>query len=139
MKKFTNVSYLINEPIYNAAKGRPRLLRIEFSPDYTKVDFGYQTTSYYVKGGWVRISKETFIRIKSTGEKLTLTRADNIPIAPTHHNFNTSKDWLYFSLYFPPIEFKSGKLDLIEADPGDPTDFNYYDITIDAKKGIELK
>ena len=139
MKKSTNVSYLINEPKYNAGKGRPQLLRIEFSSEFTKVDFGYQTTSYYVKGGWVRISKDTFIRIKATGEKFTLTGAENIPIAPVHHNFNTSKDWLYFSLYFPAIEFKNGKIDLIEDEPGDETDFNYYDILIDAKKGIELK
>lgn len=139
MKKSTSTSYLVNEPKYNAGKGRPQLLRMEFSSEFTKVDFGYQTTSHYVRGGWVRISKETFIRIKATGEKFTLTSADNIPIAPVHHNFNTSKDWLYFSLYFPAIEFKSGKLDLIEDEPGDATDFNYYDIVIDAKKGIELK
>jgi hypothetical protein len=139
MKKSTNASFLVNEPKYKAGKGRPQLLRIEFSPEFTKVDFGYQTTSYYIKGGWVRISKDTFIRLKSTGEKYTLTRADNIPIAPVHHHFNTSKDWLYFSLYFPAIDFKSGKIDLIEAEPGDPTDFNYFDIEIDTKKGMELR
>ena len=138
MKKSTSASYLINEPKYDADKGRPQLLRIEFASEYTKFDFGYQTTGYYTKGGWVRIHKDTFIRIKSTGEKFTLIRADNIPIAPIHHNFNTSKDWLYFSLYFPPIELKSGKIDLIEAEPGKETDFNYFDIIIDTKKSIEL-
>ena len=139
MKKYTNSSFLVNEPKYSAGKGRPQLLRIEFSPEFTKVDFGYQTTSYYIKGGWVRISKDTFIRLKSTGEKFTLIRTDNIPIAPVHHHFNTSKDWLYFSLYFPAMAFKSGKIDLIEAEPGESTNFNYFDIVIDTKKGIELR
>ena len=139
MKKSSNTSFLINEPKYTAGKGMPQLLRIEFSPEFTKVDFGYQTTDLYIKGGWVRISKDTFIQLKSTGEKLTMTSADNIPIAPAHFHFNTSKDWLYFSLYFPSIEFKNGKLDLIEAVPGEPTDFNYFDIVIDTKKGIELR
>lgn len=138
MRKSTKYSYLINEPAYKAAKGRPQLLRIEFNDAFTKVDFGYQATSYYVKGGWVRIHKNTFIKVKATGKKYTLTRAENIPITPSQHNFNTAKDWLYFSLFFPAIELKTGKLDLIEAEQGDDTDFNYYDIVIDEKKAIQL-
>lgn len=139
MKKIFKNRFLVNEPKYNSQKGRPKLLRIEFAPDYTKVDFGYQTSDHYLKGGWVRISKDTFIRNKATGEKYALVRAENIPIAPTLHNFNTVKDWLYFSLYFPKIEIKSGKIDLIESEPGKPTDFNYFDINIDEKRGIELR
>lgn len=138
MKKSTSANYLINEPKYNAEKGRPQLLRIEFASEFTKFDFGYQTTRYYTKGGWVRIAKDTFVRIQSSGEKFTLIRADNIPLAPIHHNFKTTKDWLYFSLYFPAIELKTGKIDLIEVDPGEKTDFNYLDIIIDTKKSIEL-
>lgn len=138
MKKSTKTSYLINEPKYNSIEGIPQLLRIEFNPDYTKFDFGYQATDYYIKGGWVRIHKNTFIINNSTGEKFILTRTDNIPITPIHHNFNTSKDWLYFSLYFPVIDFKNMKIDLIESDPSVKTNFIYYDITIDTKKSIEL-
>lgn len=138
MKKYTNANHLINEPKYSADAGRPQLLRIEFSTEHTKFDFGYQATSYYTKGGWVRIHKNTFIRIKATGEKFTLIRAANIPITPIHHNFKTTKDWLYFSLYFPAIELKNGKIDLIEADPRAKNNFNYFDIIIDTKKSIEL-
>lgn len=138
MKKDSDISFLINEPKYNAGKGRPKLLRIEFTKEFTKVDFGYQTTDHYIKGGWVDISKDTFIRIKASGEKLTLVNAENIPISPTKHHFKTTKDWLYYSLYFPAMELKSGKIDLIEADPGESTDFNYKDIVIDKKKAIQL-
>ena len=139
MKKSTSKKNIINEPRYKASKRRPQLLRIEYAPDYTKVDFGYQATDHYIRGGWVRLAKNTFIRIQTTGEKHMLVRADNIPLAPVHHNFQTTKDWLYYSLYFGPIELQSGKLDLIEAEPGAPTDSNYYDIEIDANKRIELR
>ena len=138
MKKNTKAKYLVNEPKYEAGAGRPQLLRIEFSPEYTKADFGYQTTDYYVRGGWVRISKRTFLRVHSTGEKFTLLRAENIPIAPSHHHFNTSKDWLFFSLYFPPVPIKNGNIDIIEAEPGDDTDFNYFNIILDTRRSIEL-
>jgi hypothetical protein len=138
MKKDSDTGFLINEPKYKAGEGRPKLLRIEFTKEFTKVDFGFQTTDFYDSGGWVKISKDTFIRIKSSGEKLTLINAENIPISPNKHHFKTTKDWLYYSLYFPSIELKSGKLDLIEADPGEPTDFNYSDIEIDKKKAIQI-
>ncbi len=133
MRSSLKNKYLINQPKYKG-NDSPPLLRIEFNPDYTKFDFGYQNDKY----GWVRISPKTFVRIQTTREKYTLTRAENIPLTPTHHNFNTYKDWLYFSLYFPPIELKKGKLDLIEAEPGRKNDFNYFDIVIDPKSFIEL-
>ncbi len=138
MARKKTAKFIISEPLYKADSNRPILLRIELCAEYTKVDFGYQTSSYYKKGGWVRLDKNTFIRVKATGEKLTLVRAENIPIAPAHHYFNTRKDWLYFSLWFPPIPLEDGKIDLIEAEPGTPNDFNYKDIRIETKKFIEL-
>lgn len=138
MSRKKSAKYLLSEPAYKADSVQARLLRIELSADYTKVDFGYQTTSYFSKGGWVRLNKGTFIRLQATGQKLTLVRADNIPIAPVHHYFNTKKDWLYFSLWFPPIPLKDSKIDLIEAEPGTPDDFNYRDIKIETKNFLEL-
>ena len=138
MKKSTNISFLLNEPVYDKT-GSPKLLRIEFNPKFTKVDFGYQATSYYVKGGWVRMSADTFIRNNETGERFTLTNAINIPIAPQQHHFDTSKDWLYYSLIFPPIDIKNGTIDLLEEEFGESTDFNYYNIQINQKDLIPIK
>jgi hypothetical protein len=138
MKKKNTYSVLFNQPKYKAAKGRPQLLRITINHTQTKVDFGHQTTDYYKKGGWVRIDENTFIRNKDTGEKLTITRAENIPISPARHDFDTTKDWLYFSLYFPPLPEKTVAIDLIEKENGDPTDFNYYDIQLSKTEAIEL-
>ena len=138
MKKTESVSYLINEPHYKATVGRPALLRIEFAPDYTKVDFGYQTNDDYFKGGWVRIAKETFIRLQSSQRKFSLVRAEHIPIAPEQHHFSTIKDWLYFSLYFQPIALQDMMIDLIEDETDDETNFNYYHIEIKREHAIQI-
>jgi hypothetical protein len=138
MKNSNKTSLLFNLPEYKTSKERLQLLRIIIAPTHTKVDFGYQATSYYIKGGWVRIDKNTFIRVKATGEKLTMVRTENIPIAPNRLDFKSSQDWLYFSLYFPPLQKNANLIDLIEAEPGDSTDFNYFDIKLNLQAAIAL-
>lgn len=138
MKKSTDKKYLFNLPQYEAGKENAKLLRIVLSPTYTKVDFGYSTMWYYIKGGWVRISKDTFLKIKNSDEKLVLLKADNIPVAPTQHHFKSNKDWLYFSLYFPPIPLNDCKMDLIESEKGTTDDFNYFDIDLKIKEAVEI-
>jgi hypothetical protein len=138
MKKTEGVSYLINEPSYKADAGRPVLLRIEMSPDFTKVDFGYQTNDDYFRGGWVRIDQATFIRNQSSNKKYQLIRAENIPIAPDQHHFSTIKDWLYFSLYFQPLPLEDIVVDLIEDESDDKNNFNYYQIQLKREQAIEV-
>ena len=139
MKKESKDSYLLNQPKYDSIEGRSQLLRIELNPDFTKIDFGYQTTSYYVKGGWVRIDAKTFIRIHSTDERLTLINAINIPIAPEQHYFDTSKDWLYFSLIFSTLKVQDCTIDVIEQEDGNEDDLNFYNIEINKKDLIQIK
>lgn len=138
MKPGTGIKYLLSDPPYKSLSSKLQLLRIEFGPQFTVADFGYQATRHYISGGWIRISKDTFIRVKKTGEKFTLLRAENIPIAPEQHNFQSSKDWLFFQLFFPAIPFRNCKLDIIENEPEETTDFNFYDIEIQIRRGIEL-
>jgi hypothetical protein len=137
MPGISNRHYLINQPSYDSADGRPQLLRIFFSDHHTRFDFGYQATDYYFKGGWVKISPKTFVRINGKSESYTMVKAENIAVAPQKHHFNTTKDWLYFSLYFPPLPLRSCTLDLIEADPGNSKDFNYHNIRIDKADALE--
>ncbi len=134
----TSKKMLLDSPQYAAAKGRPILLRITFSEDFTKVDFGHQVSKIYVKGGWVRIAPQTFMRFQGEEMKYTLVDAINIPLAPNHLHFNTKKDSLYFSLLFPPVPLKNAKIDLIEAEKGDETDFNYYGIEINLEKLVSV-
>ncbi len=139
MKNNSTSSLLFNKPEFKSSTGIAELLRITVTPAHTKVDFGYQTTDYYIKGGWVRIGKNTFIRIISTGEKLLMRSSDNIPMAPNRLDFKTTKDWLYFSLYFPPLPLNTEEIDLIEAEKGNASDFNYYKIKLNPKSAIKLR
>jgi len=131
-------SLLYNLPAHAGRYDNLSLLRIIRSDEFIKVDFGYYAPKYYDKGGWIRISKDTFVRDKKTQKKYKLIHAENIPIAPTNHHFKTTNDWTYFSLSFEPIPESVKLFDLIEAEPGDRTDFNFYDIRLNSKTAIEI-
>lgn len=137
MKKNINKKYLLNNPSYNSEKENAKLLRVTISNSFTKFDFGYSTMWYYINGGWVRIAKDTFIKIKGKDEKLNLIKADNIPVAPTQHHFKSNKDWLYFSLYFPAIPLEDCTLDLIEKETSSKDVFNYNNIDLKIKNAVE--
>ena len=55
---------------------------------------------------------------------------------PEKLHFNSSIEWRYFSLYFPPIPEGVKFIDLIEKELGDKTEFNFFRIKLDdnAKK-----
>jgi len=114
------------------------LLRAVLDKEYTRLDFGYIATSYFVKGGWIRISPDTFIITKKDQLKYKLTHADNIPIAPEHFHFESNKDWQYFSLYFEPLAQENVMIDIIEDENPDDNDFNYYGIELNLDKASEL-
>lgn len=136
--KNTSDILLYNLPLHNNRKDNLSLLRVICSKEFLKVDFGYYATNYYKKGGWIRISKDTFIRDNKTKKKYKLIHAENIPIAPADHHFKTTNDWIHFSLSFEPVPESVKLFDLIEAEPGDETDFNFFDIKLNAKNAIEL-
>lgn len=114
------------------------LLRALIDNEFTRLDFGYIATSEYVRGGWIRISPHTYIKIKGDDKKYTLTHAENIPIAPEHFHFESEKDWQYFSLYFPSIPQETCLIDIIEKDKPDDNDFNYYAVSLDINAAEEL-
>ena len=58
-----------HEPKYKTEIENLQLLRVTLTNDYSKIDFGYQATDHYIKGGWVRIGKNTFIRVKGSNKK----------------------------------------------------------------------
>ena len=92
----------------------------------------------YINCGWIRIAPEKFIENKITKQRYTLVNAENIPIAPMQHYFETKKDWRYFSLVFPPIPQNDCVLNIIEVENGTPNDINYYNIEIKMADGIEF-
>jgi hypothetical protein len=67
-----------------------------------------------------------------------LTNAEGITIAPAKLNFESTKDWRYFSLFFPPIPLKDCSLNIIEKENGNKNDFNYYDVLLNMTDGVEV-
>jgi hypothetical protein len=54
------------------------------------------------------------------------------------HNFESKKDWRYFSIYFSPIPQKNCVINIIEKINGGPSDFNYYGVDLKMFEGIEI-
>lgn len=125
--------------ILGHGESNPILLRINLFPDFTKIDFGYITTNKYNKGGWIKISPDTFIENIETKERYTMTNAVGISIAPKKRNFESNKDWQYFSLYFPPMKQKDTFINIIEKIKGNKNKFNYNDIPLKMQDGIEIQ
>jgi len=125
-----NTGYIISDPEHSKANHNIQLLRITVTNTETKVDFGYQATSYYIKGGWIKISPQTFIRPKGSNKAFILTNATNIPYGPEKLHFNSSIEWRYFSLYFPKLPEGVEEIDLIEKELGDHTEFNFFNIKL---------
>ena len=112
-----------------------QMLRVEINNQYTKIDFGYTSTDYYERGGWVHIHKNTYVCEHGKEKKYALMKAENIPFAPNQLSFKTSNDWLYFSLYFEPIPSKVNLIDVVE-NTEDKNSFNFYKIPLE--NGIEI-
>jgi hypothetical protein len=136
IKKDKNLVFNYN--ILGHGESNPILLRISLLPELTKVDFGYITTDKYNRGGWIKISPDTFIEDVVTKERFKLTNATGITIAPAKRNFESNKDWQYFSLFFPPIRQKDTLINIIEKVKGTKNDFNYYNIEIKMTDAIEF-
>ncbi len=136
MKKNKTLLFTINKKGHS--KSNPDLLRIILQSDYTKIDFGYTAKEMYDNGGWIRIAPETYIEIIETGKQFILDRTEGIPISPEHHYFESSKEWRYFSLYFPAIPQTDCTLNIIEIENGSRNDFNYYDVELKMSEGVEV-
>ena len=135
-----NIKKLVfNLNLEGHGESNPILLRISLYPEITKIDFGYVTTDKYDNGGWIKIAPETFIENTVTKERFVLTNAVGITIAPAKRNFESKKDWQYFSLYFTPIPQKDCTLNIIEKIKGNKNDFNYYNVALKMENAIEMK
>lgn len=134
-----NKKLVFNLNLEGHGEDNPILLRISLLPEVTKIDFGYVTTNKYSNGGWIKIAPETFIENTVTKECFVLTNAVGITIAPAKRNFESKKDWQYFSLYFPPLPQKDCTLNIIEKIKGNKNNFNYYDVALKMENAIEIK
>jgi hypothetical protein len=137
---FKNDSLLFEIPILETPKQNPLILRIILTDESTRVDFGYTTPWYYERGGWIKISPDTHLQVEGSEKKYELKEAVGIPIAPQRTDFESNKDWQFFTLYFEPIPKKDCVINMIEVENPTKNDFNYYGIELKMGQGIgELK
>jgi hypothetical protein len=114
------------------------LLRVLLSEQTTRLDFGYVATAYYHKGGWITISPDTYLQIKGSPERYLFKEAEGIALAPEKLNFESNKDYQFFSLYFEALPSSNLVFDMIENYLGTPNDFNYYGIELRLEDGVEV-
>ena len=131
-----NESLLFEIPVLDTPKQNPLILRIILTDESTRFDFGYTTPWYYVRGGWIKISPNTYLQVEGSEKKYELQDAVGIPIAPQRTDFESTKDWQFFSLYFKPIPKKDCVINLIEVEKPTENDFNYYGIELKMGQGI---
>ncbi len=127
---------LFELPEMDSEKQNPKLLRVLLTKEFTRLDFGYTTPWYYKKGGWIKISPKTHLRVEGSSEKYGLKEAVGIAIAPKRIDFESTEDWQFFTLYFEPIPQKEGILHMIEAEKPTENDFNFYGIEL--VNGVEV-
>lgn len=137
LKKIKKMLFQLNR--MGHSETNPILLRMLLTPEYTKVDFGYTTTNKYIRGGWIKMAKETFIENVATKKRYKMLKATGITIAPEKHNFQSNKDWQYYSLFFEPMEQIDCTINLIEIEKGTKNDFNYYDIKLKLDDSLEIR
>jgi len=133
-----NKTYLVQPVIKDAQKSNPTILRILLSEQFTQIDFGYAAPWMYIKGGWIDISPQTYIRKVDSKEKFKLINALNIPVSPQRHDFETKSDWKVFSLFFEPLPIKDCVIEIIEKENPNENSFNYYGISLENVRGIEV-
>jgi hypothetical protein len=116
----------------------PKVLRVILDRELTRIDFGYNATRKYIKGGWIRMSPRTYVQVQGSPEKFLLKETTGITIAPKKVVFQSVKDWQFFTLYFEPIPQKDCVINIIEEEKPSPNDFNYYGIALKMDEGNQI-
>lgn len=106
-----------------------KLMSIELTDDYTRIDFEYLSPDHYENGGWIQMDPKSFIRIVGSKIKYPLLRAENIPLAPAMYIFKACGVKHYYSLFFASIPKNTLAIDIIEREaPGNY--FNFYNVSL---------
>jgi hypothetical protein len=125
---------IFNPEIHHQLNDGPETIRIEQEEEYTRIDFVYKAKSYYHRGGWVNIRPDTFIRIPGSQTCYAMVKAVNIPLAPCKHYFQSSNEWLAYTLYFPALPKSTATIDIIEHEGPGANWFNFYGVSLEETK-----
>jgi hypothetical protein len=135
--KTTNKYFLAEIEVGDQLKSNPEILRVILSDQYTRIDFGYVAPWIYVRGGWITIAPQTFIKVNGGSKIFKLIEAKNIPLAPEQFEFESTEDWRVFSLYFEQIPLADCQIDIIEQENPTQNDFNFYNIKLKINHKLE--
>lgn len=131
-------SYLAEFTAHGNQSANPTILRIILSKEYTRIDFGYLAPWIYIKGGWIKIARYTYLKVRGDKKKFTLIDAKGIPIAPEILEFESIIDRQVFSLFFQPIPIQDCIIDMVEEEKPTENDFNFESIRIQNIGGVEV-
>lgn len=98
IEKSTLVFFNTNQPSHSNAS--QKLMSIELTDEYTRIDFEYTSSYQYINGGWINMHPRSFIRVVDSGTKYPLLRTENIPLKPTLYVFKACGVKHYYSLFF---------------------------------------
>ncbi|MBK6525187.1 MAG: hypothetical protein IPG07_06265 [Crocinitomicaceae bacterium] len=127
IEKTNIVFFNTNQPSHSNAS--QKLMSIELTDEYTRIDFEYTSSYQYINGGWINMHPRSFIRVVDSGTKYPLLRTENIPLKPTLYVFKASGVKHYYSLFFAAIPKDTLTIDIIELEaPGNY--FNFYDVSL---------
>jgi len=131
-------SYLAEFTAHGNQSANPTILRIILSTEYTRIDFGYLAPWIYIKGGWIKIARYTYLKVRGDKKKFTLIDAKGIPIAPEILEFESIIDRQVFSLFFQPIPIRDCVIDMVEEENPTENDFNIDSIRVLNVKAVEI-
>ena len=116
-----------------------KVAKVKRTENYTIITFCHFAGKKYVNGGWVTISPNTYIRKSGTAEKLVLVKAEGIPLSPQKHFYKSTHEYLFYTLYFPPLLHETASIDIIEKEAGDSSYFNFYGVALSRIKEGAIK
>jgi len=131
-------SYLAEFTAHGNQSANPTILRIILSTEYTRIDFGYLAPWIYIKGGWIKIARYTYLKVRGDKKKFTLIDAKGITIAPEILEFESIIDRQVFSLFFQPIPIRDCVIDMVEEENPTENDFNIDSIRVLNVKAVEV-
>jgi len=102
--------------------------KIELTDKNTILYLRHFANDKYINGGWVSISKDTYISTDKDSKKLYLIDAEGIYLSPNKYEYSSIYDELSFKLIFPPIG-EANSINMIECEDNEKC-FNFKKISI---------
>lgn len=124
----SNAAKTINNPTVNrTTANRATIQKVVLAKDYTAVEIKSNNQTSLTGGyQWCNISRDTYILVNN-GQRLTMTRAEGIKVAPEKTYFSYLGQEITFTLYFPPVSITASSFDLIESDD---SEWKWYGISL---------